>query len=67
MIGNELEADGACMQFGIPFCFIDRLGVNPDKGYTFRIGNLDSINSILAFAKHVLQGTTSSCPSFADP
>ena len=49
MIGNELEADGACMQFGIPFCFIDRLGVNPDKGYTFKIGNLDSINSILNF------------------
>ncbi len=47
MIGNEIVADGKCMDFGIDFCFVDRGGTDARDGYTLKVRNLNEIEGII--------------------
>ena len=49
MVGNDAKRDGKSLQFGIPFCFVDRNGDGSHEPYTFRIGNLGELDNVLRF------------------
>ena len=51
MVGNDLVRDGKSMQFGIPFCFVDRKNDFVGGNYTFKITKLDELYNILNLFK----------------
>ena len=49
MVGDDASIDGRSMDFGIPFCFIDRKRREVKHDYTFKIENLCELNVVLKF------------------
>lgn len=49
MVGNDPSTDGRSVDFGIPFCLIDRDGAQSGENYTFRIGSIEELEDVTRF------------------
>lgn len=61
MVGNDAIIDGKSMELGIPFCFVDRKGEASNHRYTFKIGDLGELNSVLKFFDHEIDRECRMC------